>query len=657
MCSLARLLCVLVAVISAASAHAKPPAWLTAVAAKPATMDYGTATHAVLLDESVLDVDKNGIITRRTRSVIRVLTRDGRDAAFARLSYESSSDKVKSFLAWLIPPSGSPIDYRKKEIIDTAVYSNARELYGESRQLIISAYRDATPGSVFGFEAVTVETSIYSQEFWSFQQKVPVESSSLTLNLPEGWTAQTRLFNHEPIAPIVNGRSQTWELRALPAATSEPLAPPTHARLPWLALDLRPPAGAKTIQRLSFPSWSGLSAYFSSHYESAAAPDAAMKARADALVSGATSPWERIVRLCRFAQAVNYISINLNAREAGGMIPRAATRVYQCNYGDCKDKTTLLRSLLRTQGIESYPVIAYSGDATYVRPEWISPMQFNHCIVAIKVDSSIDAPGVIVHPTFGHLLIFDPTNEFTPPGWLAREVLDGLGLILAAEHGELIQLPSMRPADNRFERVITARLDAAGAITGTIAESFRGNSSATIRQERRSVSETAYRTDIIEPWLGRSLPTARATRVESADDFNDAKLSLTIDFTADNYGKVMRDTLLVFKPVMVARRESTLLKKGTRTQPIVIVPHSFSEHTEIDFPDGFGVDEPFITVELNSSFGTYTARAEVRDQRLVFERVLELRAVTLPATDYETARVFFERILQAEQSPVVLKRL
>jgi hypothetical protein len=645
------------AFLFAAPAYARIPAWIASLAERPATMDYGDASHVVLTDEADLTVDKNGLVTRRSRYALKVLTRDGRDAALARLSYETSSDKVRSFQAWLVPSTGKPIEYGKKHTVDTAVYANARELYGESRQLVISGYDDATPGAIFAYEAITTEKSIYTQEVWFFQQSAPVEYSAITLTLPDGWTAQARTFNRAPIEPVTSGKTQTWALEKLSAKTKEPLAPPRRAHTPWLAIDYTPPSGLSLTRRVSLPSWAALSTYFSPHYENASTPDAALKAKADSLVAGAATPWDRIVRLCRFAQAVNYISINLNHAEAGGMIPRPAPRVLQCNYGDCKDKTTLLRALLRSQGVESYPVIVYSGDPSHVRNEWVSPMQFNHCIIAIKVDDSISAPGVVTHPTLGRLLVFDPTNESTPPGWLAEEDLSGLGLVLAGANGELIRLPSLSPEQNRFERTITARLEPSGAISGTLTENFHGNSSAEARDEYKSVSATDFRTQVIERWLARTLTTPRATRVEVSDKFDDARFSLAVDFDARAYGKSMRDTLLVFKPVIVARRDNITLKKGKRIQPVIISPSSFIERTEITLPDGFRVDEPFPPAELISSFGRYQAKAEVRDNLLIFERALELRATALPAEEYETARVFFEKLLQAEQSPVVLKRL
>jgi hypothetical protein len=647
---------VLLAFSFIANAHAKPPAWLTALATKPATMPYGDASHVVLLDEADFTLDKTGVVTKRTRYAIRVLTKDGRDDAVARLSYDTSSDKVKAFQAWLIPSVGAPVDYGKKNTLDIASFSNARELYGEARMLVISATDAATPGAVFAYEAITTEKSIYTQDIWFFQQSVPVEYSAVSFTLPDGWTTRTLTFNRDPIAPAVTGKTQTWSLSNLPALTDEPLGPPSRSLVPWLAIDLVPPPGAAT-NRVSFTSWQAISEYFTPHYETSSTPDAAIKARADILVAGATTPWEKIARLCRFAQQVNYISINLNAATAGGMIPRPASRVFQCNYGDCKDKTSLLRSLLRSQGIISHPVIVYSGDSTRVRPDWASPFQFNHCIIAIPVDDSVKLPGVIVHPELGRILFFDPTNETTPPGWLAEENHDGHGLVLAGTQGRLVQLPSSSPQEDSVSRTITARLDPLGGIAGTIVERFNGYASNSIRDERQPLSASDYRTKLIEPWLARTLPSARVTQLDATDDFSAARLDLTIGFEARAYGKMMRDTLLVFKPVIVSRRDSVSLKRGKRTQPVVIHPSAFSEKTEIELPPGYAVDEAFPAADIQSPFGHYRARAEVRDGKLHFERTRELRAATLPPEQFETARAFFEKILQAEQSPVVLRRL
>ena len=43
---------------------------------------------------------------------------------------------------------------------------------------------------------------------WRFQARLPVERSSFSIQLPPGWKLEAHVFNHEPVAPVVQGGSQ-----------------------------------------------------------------------------------------------------------------------------------------------------------------------------------------------------------------------------------------------------------------------------------------------------------------------------------------------------------------------------------------------------------------------------------------------------------------
>lgn len=640
-----------------AAARDKAPPWLAALARTPPSVEVGEAHSVVLLDEAVIDVAKDGRTTERTRWAVRVEDGAGRAAAVAVVPYRGDSDQVRSFKAWLIRPSGEVRAYGKRDVIDAAVHMNALELYADARRQIVSAKDDAEPGAVFGFEAVKTENTLFLQRAWAFQAGDPVERSSLTVNLPPGWEAVGRTFHHPGVEPVVQGASRTWTVMRLPALPDEPHAPPAGALAPWLAVDLIAPADRPgRTERVGFETWPEVAAYFSPHYARAAAPDAALQARAAALAAGATTSWERIRALGQFAQRVNYISILLNSGQGGGMIPRPAAQVLRCNYGDCKDKATLLLALLQAQGIAAYPLIVYSGDPEHVREEWPSPFQFNHAILAIAVDDSVDAPAVVTHPRFGRLLCFDPTDPDTPPGWLAEQTMGGRALLLAPEGGGLLRLPVMPAEGNRISRRITAELAPDGAVVARIREEFHGIASSDVRKEYRERSATQYET-LIQAWLARSVPTPKLLRVAAVDAFDDGRFELEMEFAAAAYGKPMRDVLLVFKPLLVARRESVAFRKERRTQPIRFRPYLFEEHTTVTLPAGYRVDEMIDPVELRTPFGQYHARATLDGEQLVFERSLRFDDTVVAPEDYESVRSFYEKILQTEQSPVVLERL
>ncbi len=638
-------------------AGAKPsaPPWLTGIIARPASMSYGSAKAAVLLDEMTLDVDKAGVFTTRTRWVVRILTRDGRKHAVGRVRYNTSADRVTTFEAWLVRPSGEVVPFKKKTAIDIAIFENARELYGDAKEKFITAEDEADAGDVFAYEAVIENNALQAQQVWSFQDDLPMEYSGITVTLPPGWQVTGRMFNHEPVAPIQRGQSTTWEMRALPGIEDEAMSPPSISYRPWLGLEIRPPAGAKT-RRVAFASWGDIAGYFGPKYDTAAVPDAALKAKADALVAGAATPWEKVRRLCRYAQGVNYIFIDLNSAEAGGLIPRPAARVLQCNYGDCKEKSTLLRALLRAEGIDSVPLIVSAGGGRYIIPDWPSTSQFNHCILAIRLDPPPDVPAKLVDPRYGSFVLFDPTSEVIPPGWLPESDCDGRVLLLAGSAGDLISIPPARPEDNRLEREITAQIFGDGSIQGAVTEKFQGDPAGKARDEYRHLSPSEF-DKAIGRWLGRTMAAARVVHLESKDEFEANRFTLTTQFTAPAYGKPMRNVLLVFKPVIVARRAGTALKKEARHAPVQIEAGSFADHTRIEYPAEFALDELPKPVTLKTAFGTYQATvAAAGDHAVTVERSLELSDATIAAADYEPVRAFFQRIIEAEQAPVVLRR-
>jgi hypothetical protein len=324
-------------------------------------------------------------------------------------------------------------------------------------------------------------------------------------------------------------------------------------------------------------------------------------------------------------------------------------------YGDCKDKANLMRAMLKTIGITAYPIVIYSGDATFVTEEWPSPTQFNHCIIAVKVGDETKAPTVIQHPTLGRLLIFDATDEHTPVGDLPDHEQGSLALVIAGDAGTLTRMPVMPPESSQLDRQADVVLTAQGGITATIKERSTGQTAVTERQAFRRLSAPGYK-QMIETWVTRGASTARISRVQPVDDEVAGSFGLDLDFTAGAYGQLMQDRLLVFNPAIVSRRERLFLTEASRLYPVVLESHAFTETVHVKLPDGFQVDELPDAVKLDTAFGSYKTSFEVKEGVLVFVRTFAQRATTIPANQYQMVRGFYEKIRAAEQSPVVLAR-
>jgi hypothetical protein len=643
---------VLLAFGAAVAADEAPP-WLQQ-AAKVSTPQYEKEQPAVVLQsEQHVTVSEDGRVTTVTMFAVRILTREGRGYAQGIEFYESDAGKVRDLRAWLVKPSGLVRKFGKDDIIDAVEDPN--DVYNESRYKMIDASKEADAGAVFGYQAITEQRSIFSQDIWMFQNRLPAIASRYILTLPAGWAAKTVTFNHEKIEPTISGSTYTWELTNLSPIRAEPSSPRVTSLAPRIAISYFPPGDAQSTNFKTFSNWTEVSYWLSQLHDPQAVPNEALSAKARELTANAKTELEKIRAIGTFVQNIRYISIDIGVSRGGGMRPHAAMEVFAKSYGDCKDKANLMRAMLKVIGITAYPVVIYSGDADYVREEWASPQQFNHCIVAVKVSEETQVATIIIHPKLGRLLIFDATDDNTPVGDLPDQEQGSLALIVAGEAGSLVRMPVTPAETNLLDRRVEASLAADGSLTAAIHEKAAGRWAVGYRGEFRGLSRPDYQ-KAIEAWITSGASAARVSRVEPRDDLSAGRFDLDIDFTAQAYAQLMQDRLLVFKPAIVSRRELLSLTEAKRKHPIVIKATAYSESVSVKLPAGFVVDEMPDPVKLEMSFGSYATTYEVKDGQLLFTRKLVQRAATIPVDQYTSVRSFFEKIRAAELAPVVLAR-
>lgn len=629
------------------------PGWLQQASTMPVPAYEKSVPAVVLLKEQHVTVSEDGRITTVTMLAVRILIHEGRDYAYAREFYESDAGKVREIKAWLIRPSGQVRKYGKDDVIDAV--EDPDDIYNESRFKMIDASKDADTGSVFGYQTTTEEKSIFAQDVWSFQNRLPTLVSRYMLTLPQGWRAKSVTFNHSHIEPTVSGTSYMWELRDLSPIEPEPSSPRVTSLAPRIAISYFPPGDTQPAGFRPFATWVEISEWLTGLHDPQSVPNDAIAEKARQITAQAKSELDKIRAIGRYVQNIKYIAIAIGVSRGGGMRPRTATEVFAKSYGDCKDKANLMRAMLKVLGITAYPVVIYSGDADYVREEWASPHQFNHCIIAIKVSDETQVATVLAHPKLGRLLIFDATDDDTPVGDLPEQEQGSLALIVAGDAGSLMRMPVTPAETNLLDRRVEAKLDADGSLTATIQEKAAGRWAVGYRREFRHLSRPDYQR-AIEGWITAGVTAAKVSKVEPRDDSAAGRFDLDIDLTAPAYAQLMQGRLLVFKPAIVSRRESLSLTEAKRKHPIVLRSAAYSETVRMQLPAGFVVDEMPDAVKLDTSFGSYATSYEVKDGQLIFTRKLVQNATTIPVEQYNTVRSFFERIRAAEQAPVVLAR-
>jgi hypothetical protein len=425
--------------------------------------------------------------------------------------------------------------------------------------------------------------------------------------------------------------------------------------VPRLAVSYYPPANTPSLTIKTFANWSEVAAWMSELEDPQVQVDDALARKAYELTALAKTEFEKIRAIASYVQNIQYISIQTGLGRGGGYRPHSSTEVFAKSYGDCKDKANLMRAMLKVVGIEAVAVSIYSGDPNYVRANWPSPQQFNHCIIAVKVTDQTQSNTIVEHAKLGRLLIFDPTDSETPLGDLPYYLQGSLALVDSKTSTELVKMPITPPEMNQLERVATLQLQADGAIAGQIQENANGQTAARFRTEFRRLSKPDYN-GMIERWLTSGATSARLNKIEPNDNVGDGKFTLNVEFSATAYGQLMQGRLLVFKPAVVSRRESLALTSAQRKHPVVLRANAYSETVKVQLPAGFAVDEVPDAVKIETPFGSYMTSYEVIGGELVFKRQLSQKATTIPAAQYDVVRKFFESIRAAENAPVVLAK-
>jgi hypothetical protein len=637
--------------VSANPVDNAPPGWLRS-AASINVPSYDKNIRAVVLhNEEQVSLEAGNLITTENRAV-RILTREGREEAYALAFYLVSSGKVREMNAWLIRPDGSVKEYDKKTIIDRI--SDTDDVYNEGRIKIIDASNDVEIGSVFGYSIVSEDRPLFYDGEYLFQNNLPTLMSRYTLNLPSNWKASSITFNYSEIKPQVNGTSYTWELRNLAPIATEPMSPSFVNLAPRIAINFSPNDASRATDR-AFTTWAEVSNWATKVYDPQVIIDDAVAAKAQELTTNAKTELEKIRAIGTYVQNIQYISIDIGVGYGNGLIPRSSSVVLARGYGDCKDKANLMRAMLRSLKIDAYPVIIYSGDSNYVREEFVSPGQFNHCIIAVKVSDATQSATVINHAKLGRLLIFDATDPFTPVGDLPDDEQGSFALIIAGESGGLTKMPVTPSGFNAWKRNVEVSLTGDGAISGTIREKATGQMSTYARGLFRSLSPSNF-SKVIEGWLTRGATAARLVKLTPNDRQAEAGFDLDVEFSAPMYGQLMQNRLLVFKPAIVSRANSIYLTDPNRKNPVSVDSDSFEETTIFTLPVGFIVDEMPDAISLDTTFGKYTSSYAVKDNKLTYTRSLTMNRSTLSVDKYGSIRDFYSKILASEQSPVVLLR-
>lgn len=377
-----------------------------------------------------------------------------------------------------------------------------------------------------------------------------------------------------------------------------------------------------------------------------------IRAKVQQLTTGASTELDRIRAIAAFTQQTKYVEISLNITRGGGYTPHTAKETLARNYGDCKDKATLMRALLKAAGIDSYLTTISADDRMYVHPEWASPTQFNHAIIAVRVSDAVTLPTVLPDTPLGCLLIFDPTDPITPLGDLPEEEQGSHALVVAGERGALLTMPKLPVSAHRIESSIEATIDADGRLAAKIERQYFGQAAIPLRGVQTYLGAEELQ-KAFEKGFARRVGGTTVRNVTTAARPEDDRLSVNLELGAERFAQNMQGRLYIVRPGLLASGGDYFLPSKERTAPVKLESDLRRDSIRIHMPSGFKVDELPRAVKIDSPYGALETTWAVDHGEILMTQTLEIREKVAAPAEYRQVRDFFDQLAGAESAPIV----
>lgn len=607
---------------------------------------YDRDTKAVvLLDDINYLVTSPGEYTEHYRRVVKILRPEGREEADFGV-YVRGGEKILSLHAWTLDSSGREFELKDKDFMERSPFSFV--LYEDIRLRTATAPA-ANPGAVVAFEHEVRRHNWLNQLHWFIAEELPVRQAHLLAQLPAGWEYKNFWAGLGAIEPMPAGANRwEWTLRDIPGIKEEPERPGRLALTGRMELAYFAPDTAANSG-----SWDSLGRWYAGLIGDRRTAGAELSAKARELTAEKNDFDGKVRALASFLQSeIRYVAIEIGI---GGYQPHAANDVYRFRYGDCKDKVTLLSSMLQEVGVRSNYVLVHTEHGV-TKPEVPSAL-FNHVILAIELpaDAHESYRSTVLCKTGKKYLIFDPTDTFTPLGTLPSDLQDSYALLVTNGGGELIHMPLLPPDANALMRSGHFVLSAEGALSGEVVESTSGDHASRARAALTH-SNQSQRLQHLEQRLNRSMQgfTLQSLDVQQLKELQQ-NLVLTYKFVTPQYAQV-RGPLMLVRPRVMGEK-SFVVEQKPRQYPVELkgTTREVDEY-EIELPDGYVVEDVPDPVKIDTGFASYESKIEVNGKKLRYRREYVVRERSVAPAKISQLRTFEGTIGADEEAAVVLKR-
>ena len=617
------------------------PDWLAA-ANRVDLNHFGDGTAAVIVEQSEdFSVDAAGKFVSTERKALRILNRRSADRYLTAVGYENNDSTVISIQTWSISPSGRVMQSSKKDVVTRASFAEF-ELFSDSRAKMLRV-PNPEEGSLVGFEIVSQgRIPIGGKRFW-LEDEIPIRQAELHLTVPSGslrWFA-----NHPDRMEVVSQSASAANFRSVnrPAIPDEEDAPAFTSLATNVVVNYDA-KGPTAVQ-----SWEEAGRLYHPLFTTAEKPGTEISMQVENLSAGKSDVVSKIDALYTYvSREIRYVAIEIGI---GGYQPHPAPDVYKYKYGDCKDKATLLLTMLNDIGLRGYPALVGTRGDIEADPKVPTLATFDHMIVALPVPISL-RPAMEKFPSYdpqNQILWMDPTSESDPLGQVPAMDQGVFALISYPDRGELQRIPETAPERNGLEYKAIVHLQPQGSGTAEVELKYLGVPNARRHSFYRGRSQSDIRKMYDERVAGYVSQAAfRRASIEGAED-NRKQIVEKFSFAGD-FATASSGDSWFFQPFFLSGMAVPEVGPRPRLLPLDLgTPFRQKGEYRIELPLGMRIERVPDKTSIKSEFGDLQVEYSLDGNVLVASQILSFTVSRIPPEKYPGFRDFVNASLRAER--------
>ncbi|MBV9341575.1 MAG: DUF3857 domain-containing protein [Acidobacteria bacterium] len=589
--------------------------------------DYSQQSYIIEKMRTSYRFENDGTGRREVYALIKIQSEAGVEQwGQLVIGYNSASERLEIPFVRVRKVDGSTVSASADRIQDMSIpLEKEAPVYTDFRQKHVTV-PGLRPGEELEYDWVAVtHTPLALGQFWmehNFLASGTVLEEQLALDIPRGRAIKlkTRPGSEPKISEANERRIYTWTTSHVdldeegknkhkhPKSGKEPEAP--------------------AVQMTTFDSWEQMGRWYAALERDRQQPTPEIRARAAAVTRGTSGDLDKIQALYDYvATGFRYISLSFGI---GRFQPHSASEVLANEYGDCKDKHTLLAALLEASGYHASAVLINS--ARKLDPDVPSPSQFDHVFTMV--------------PLGKEEVWMDSTTEVAPFRLLTSVLRKKQALVIPEDGPPHLEMtPADPPMVNRQLSEIDATINELGKLDARVRYEFRGDTELYMRTLFRQIPRNKW-TEFLKEMntvSGLAGEVSDIITSEPASTHESFKLEYRIAVANFlNWSKKKADLLLPLSQINMNDRDD-----DDDSEPVEIgSPVNYVYRLRLEFPPKYRERAP-LPFAMKRDYGRYEARYQVEGNVFTAERTLETTIHDLPvarSSDY----IAFRRAVLAD---------